>query len=69
MIVRDVLKCPELLDSFDWFNDGDDTIRWLRGFSLASYGRPPNQEAVALAEVMKLRSKQYFTKRAERHSQ
>jgi len=29
MIVRAVVEQPELLDRFDWFNDGKDTIAWL----------------------------------------
>jgi hypothetical protein len=30
MIVRAVLSDPSRLESFDWFNDGKDTIGWLR---------------------------------------
>jgi hypothetical protein len=30
MIVRAVLQNPELIEHFDWFNDGKDTINWLK---------------------------------------
>ena len=30
MIVRAVLKNPELIDKLDFFNDGKDTVQWLR---------------------------------------
>ena len=30
MIVREVLTNLSLLDNFDWFNDGQDTINWLK---------------------------------------
>jgi hypothetical protein len=31
MIVRAILRCPELADHFDHFNDFKDTSGWLRG--------------------------------------
>lgn len=30
MIVREIEQNPELLDSFDWFNDYKDTLRWAK---------------------------------------
>jgi hypothetical protein len=30
MIVRAVLTNPEVLERFDWFNDGINTINWLK---------------------------------------
>jgi tRNA-dihydrouridine synthase len=30
MIVRAILDNPELIEKFDWFNDGDNTINWLK---------------------------------------
>lgn len=33
MIVREILKDPKLLENFDFFNDYDDTARWLRGLA------------------------------------
>jgi len=30
MIVRAVLTHPELIERFDWFNDGQNTINWLK---------------------------------------
>lgn len=35
MIVRQVLRDPTALDHFDWFNDGQDTARWLRAIRTA----------------------------------
>lgn len=29
MIVREILNNPQLIDTFDFFNDFDDTIAWL----------------------------------------
>ena len=29
MIVRAILLNPDLADNFDYFNDYDDTVRWL----------------------------------------
>ena len=31
MIVRAVVEDPSLIDRFDYFNDTDDTVRWLMG--------------------------------------
>ena len=32
MIVREIIEHEELIESFDWFNDSDDTISWLMRF-------------------------------------
>lgn len=69
MIVRDVLKHPELIDNFDWYNDGDDTIRWLMGVSMASISRVPDEAATDLAEKMRIKSRIYFAQQAERRPQ
>lgn len=66
MIVRDVLKHPELLDNFDWYNDGDDTIRWLIGGSLSSMSHAAPAEAVELALKMREKCREYFAQRGER---
>jgi hypothetical protein len=52
MIVREVLKQPELLDCFDWFNDSGDTIRFLKGVG--------TKESLALAEKMEQKAAEYF---------
>lgn len=30
MIVREIIKQPELIENFDWFNDGKDTLNYLK---------------------------------------
>lgn len=45
MIVRAVLCNPALIERFDWFNDGKDTIGWLRWIMRTD-------EAAALADRM-----------------
>ena len=30
MIVREVIRRPDLIDRIDFFNDGKDTIAWLK---------------------------------------
>jgi len=59
MIVREVLRNQTLLDNFDWFNDGDDTIRWLRGFEGDN-----KQEATRIANEMVMRAGTYWHNRA-----
>ena len=58
MIVREVLKRPELLDCFDWFNDAGDTIRFLKSVG--------TEESLALAEKMEQKSAEYFKGLRER---
>lgn len=65
MIVRDVLKHPELLDNFDWFNDGKDTIQWLHGFRSHVIGSQA-ERAFVLATIMEEQLRQYFAQQAER---
>lgn len=31
MIIREIIKHPELIEKFDFFNDAKDTINWLVG--------------------------------------
>ncbi len=52
MIVRAVLSNPELIERFDWFNDGNDTIGWLRWIM-------KTDEAAALADKMEERLQLY----------
>jgi len=58
MIVRAVLQNPSLIESFDWFNDGKDTIGWLRWIM-------KSDEAVALADKMEARLQLYLKERTE----
>lgn len=54
MIVREVLQAPQILDRFDWFNDGQDTINWLKGASLASLGAPHVGQPETLALIARM---------------
>lgn len=49
MIVREILNNPQLIESFDFFNDFDDTIAWL---NRASVQRHP--EATEIAAKLRL---------------
>lgn len=61
MIVRAVLTDPSRLDRFDWFNDGKDTIGWLRWIM-------KSDEAKALADEMERRLQLYHEERRKKHA-
>lgn len=46
MIVRDLIKNPDYVDTFDHFNDHRDTLRYLRGL-------PPSAERDAVIERLR----------------
>lgn len=56
MIVRAVLNDPSRLERFDWFNDGEDTIGWLRWIM-------KSDEAKALADEMEAKLQLYHKER------
>jgi len=56
MIVRAVLDNPSLIERFDWFNDGKDTIGWLRWIM-------KSDEAKALADQMEVKLQLYHETR------
>lgn len=55
MIVREILENPSLIDNFDWFNDGKDTIHFLKGCF--------TPEATKLAEQMESKLQLYHLSR------
>jgi hypothetical protein len=55
MIVRAVLNDPSRIESFDWFNDGKDTIGWLRWIM-------KSPEATELADKMETRLQLYLNR-------
>jgi hypothetical protein len=57
MIVREILKQPELIKQFDFFNDAKDTINWLK-----HVGTP---EAVECAKKLQEADDAYWKKRNE----
>jgi hypothetical protein len=62
MIVRAVLDNPSLIERFDWFNDGKDTIWWLRWIM-------KSDEAKALADQMEIKLQLYHETRDKKFSE
>lgn len=60
MIVRDVLTSHQWMYCFDWFNDFDDTIQWLKGFEVSS---PDYRLAKYLVGAMTDRHRNWLTGR------
>lgn len=52
MIVREILRKPELINFFDYFNDTDDTVRFLRSCQ--------TPEADAIAEQLTINQKKWL---------
>lgn len=63
MIVREVIKNPSLIDNFDYFNDSEDTINWLKSIKLESKTAEDKNKIQELINKIEDKTRDYWSNR------